>query len=177
MSRRLVMDAKAVALAVEQMADKVCERKEDAPWALVGIRRGGEPLARRLQEALRKRIETEVPLGMVDITLYRDDGFGPNEWPAVGETKMPFELRAHTVVLVDDVLFTGRTVRAAMDAILDYGRPRSVRLVVLVDRKLRELPICPDAVGMCLETQQKDHVSVELVEAGASEDAVYVDTP
>ena len=115
-------------------------------------------------------------LGMVDITLYRDDGFGPNDWPDVGITEIPFRLREHTVVLVDDVLFTGRTVRSALGAILDYGRPRSVRLAVLVDRGHRELPIQSDFTGTVLETELNDRVEVMLTEAGAESDSIIVKT-
>ena len=111
---------------------------------------------------------------MVDITLYRDDGFGPHDWPQIGVTRIDFRLKEHTVVLVDDVLFTGRTVRAALDAILDYGRPKAVRLAVLIDRGLRELPIRPDAVGLTMTTRPDQHVDVRLVAAGDATDAVVV---
>lgn len=171
---RVVLDEKAIAKALEIMADSIVARSGDGPWAVVGIRRGGEPLARRLAALLGKRTEIEPALGMVDITLYRDDGFGPSEWPVVGITDIPFVLKEHTVVLVDDVLYTGRTVRAAIDAILDYGRPRAVRLAVLVDRGLRELPIRADVVGTEFETQANERVEVRLTETGADVDAVVL---
>jgi pyrimidine operon attenuation protein/uracil phosphoribosyltransferase len=157
------------------MANTIAARPGDGPWAVVGIRRGGEPLARRLAARLEKKTGTAPAVGMVDVTLYRDDGFGPSEWPVVGVTQIPFDLKEHTVVLVDDVLYTGRTVRAAIDAILDYGRPRAVRLAVLVDRGLRELPIRADAVGREIETRSDEHVDVRLTEEGAEADEVIVE--
>jgi pyrimidine operon attenuation protein/uracil phosphoribosyltransferase len=133
-------------------------------------------LAKRLAHLLFQRTGEEPPLGFVDITLYRDDGFGPHEFPKVGVTHIPFDLQTYTVVLIDDVLYTGRTVRAALDAILDYGRPRAVRLAVLIDRGLRELPIAADYVGTTLATTRDQHVDVQLIESGAQEDAVIVQT-
>ncbi|MBI3178922.1 MAG: bifunctional pyr operon transcriptional regulator/uracil phosphoribosyltransferase PyrR [Deltaproteobacteria bacterium] len=171
---RVVLDAAAVHKALTAMAEGLLARKSDAPLALVGIRRGGEPLAQRLARLIAKKVRHEPPIGKVDITLYRDDGFGPHDWPVVGVTEIPFDLTAHTVVLVDDVLYSGRTVRAAIDAILDYGRPRAVRLAVLVDRGLRELPIGADVVGLSLSTKPNEHVDVQLVETGAQADQVVV---
>ena len=171
---RTVLAATHIDQAIAEMARTIANRSQDGPWAVVGIRRGGEPLARRLADRLRELTGDEPPVGTVDITLYRDDGFGPNEWPSVGVTEIPFELKTYTVVLVDDVLYTGRTVRAALDAILDYGRPRAVRLAVLVDRGLRELPIGADAVGLRVETRPEEHVDVQLTETGAAADAVVV---
>ena len=171
---RVVFETEEIHLALEKMADDLAQRASDAPWAVVGIRRGGEHLANRLALMLRKRIEAEVPVGYVDITLYRDDGFGPHDWPQVGVTDIPFELRSHTVILVDDVLYTGRTVRAAIDAIIDYGRPLAIRLAVLVDRGLRELPIKADTAGFHIETSPTQHVGVHLVDQGAERDRVTI---
>lgn len=170
-----VLDSQGVVKALNAMVDAIAGRSEDGPWAIVGIRRGGEHLARRLTELLRAKIGKErVVMGFVDITLYRDDGFGPNDWPEIGATDILFAPREHTVVLVDDVLYTGRTVRSALDVILDYGRPRAVRLAVLVDRGLRELPVAADFVGHRIETTANQHVSVQLTESGAPEDGVFV---
>jgi pyrimidine operon attenuation protein/uracil phosphoribosyltransferase len=170
-----VLDARAVAEAVTAMADEIAGRADDGPWAIVGIRRGGEHLAKRLAEKLRAKVgKDRVVLGFVDITLYRDDGFGPNDWPEIGATDILFAPRDYTVVLVDDVLYTGRTVRSALDVMLDYGRPRAVRLAVLVDRGLRELPIAADFVGHKIATTVNQHVDVQLTESGAKEDAVVV---
>jgi pyrimidine operon attenuation protein / uracil phosphoribosyltransferase len=163
-----VLDASAIEDAVGSMARAIAARKGDGPWAIIGIRRGGELLAKRIAEALGAIVGRErVVLGFVDITLYRDDGFGPNDWPQIGKTDLPFAPRDYTVVLVDDVLYTGRTVRSALDVILDYGRPRAVRLAVLVDRGLRELPIAADFVGHAIATTATQHVDVRA-------DAVHV---
>ena len=170
----VVLDAEGVQRALDEMADAICEHPGDGPWAVIGIRRGGEHLAGALAERIRERSGQAPPLGMVDITLYRDDGFGPHDWPQIGVTRIDFRLKEHTIVLVDDVLFTGRTVRAALDAILDYGRPKAVRLAVLVDRGLRELPIRGDAVGLTMTTHDDQHVDVRLKAAGDPADAVVV---
>lgn len=174
MTRRIIMDADRIAGALESMATAICDHPGDGPWAVVGIRRGGENLGRRMAGLIAERTGREPPVGMVDITLYRDDGFGPHDWPVIGPTRLGFELKTHTVVLVDDVLFTGRTVRAAIDALLDYGRPRALRLCVLVDRGLRELPIRGDAVGLTLDTSPDEHVACVIAEEPAPSDAVYL---
>lgn len=171
---KIILDASAITEALKRMADSIHGHAGDGPWAVVGIRRGGEHLAQRFAKLLAELTGTEPPMGVVDITLYRDDGFGPRDWPVIGPTKIPFELKSHTVVLVDDVLYTGRTVRAAIRAILDYGRPKAVRLAVLVDRGLRELPIRADAVGEAIDTRPEEHVDVQLRESGAETDAVVV---
>lgn len=170
----VLLDSGAIAKAIEEMADQLLARPGDGPWAVIGIRRGGENLSRRLAAIIQSRTGAEVQLGMVDITLYRDDGFGPNDFPSVGITNIPFALKDYTIVLVDDVLYTGRTVRAAIDAILDYGRPKAVRLAVLVDRGLRELPIGADATGTRVETTQAQHIDVVLAASESIEDRVMV---
>lgn len=172
---RVVLNAEGIAEAVEAMAAALHQSEGPGPFAVVGIRRGGEFLAHRLAEALAAKTGGQPAEGLVDITLYRDDGFGRRDWPEVGVTELPFRLREHTVVLVDDVLFTGRTVRAALDAILDYGRPKAVRLAVLVDRGLRELPIAADTAGLSLETTADQHVRVLLQDAGDETDAVVLE--
>lgn len=174
MPPRLLLQA--VDAALERIANEIRARPWDAPFAVVGIRRGGAHLAQRLAKLLSARSGSgsAIPCGVVDITLYRDDGYGRRDWPDVGVTTIPFSLPEHTVILVDDVLFTGRTVRAALDAILDYGRPKAVRLAVLVDRGLRELPIAPDHVGLSIDTSRQERVDVLLREDGHLEDGVYV---
>lgn len=174
MKKRVVMTAEEIQSALEAMAATLCSRPGDGPWAVVGIRKGGENLAHRLAKLIAARTDHEPPLGMVDITLYRDDGFGPHDWPELGPTHIEFDLRKHTVVLVDDVLYTGRTVRAAMDALLDYGRPRALRLAVLVDRGLHELPIGGDAVGRTVQTIPSEHVDVRVSSEPSPTDAVVV---
>jgi len=170
------MDKDGVSDALAKMAEAISQAETLAPIAIVGIRRGGEHVAKRLVKLIAETSGTEPPLGMVDITLYRDDGFGPSDWPDVGITEIPFRLREHTVVLVDDVLFTGRTVRSALGAILDYGRPRSVRLAVLVDRGHRELPIQADFCGVTFDTELTDRVEVIFTESGGATDSVIVKT-
>ena len=124
----VVLNSEAIDSCIRSMAASICAREGDMPIAIVGIRRGGEHLAQRLAREVEKVSGTLPPLGMVDITLYRDDGFGRSEFPEVGVTDLPFDIKTHTVILIDDVLYTGRTVRAAMDAVLDYGRPKAIRL-------------------------------------------------
>ena len=168
-----VLDSSAIEDGIARMAKAMAERAGDGPWAIVGIRRGGETLAKRLVDKLKALVgDDKVVLGFVDITLYRDDGFGPNDWPQIGKTDLPFAPRDYTVVLVDDVLYTGRTVRSALDVILDYGRPRAVRLAVLVDRGLRELPIAADFVGHALSTTASQHVDVRDDSVHVSERAI-----
>ena len=134
--------------------------------ALVGVRTRGVPLARRLAASLREITGVEVPTGALDITLYRDDlmktAVGPQ--PIVRRTEIPFSIDGRHIVLVDDVLYTGRTIRAALDALIDFGRPRTIQLVVLVDRGHRELPIKADYVGKNVPTSRRETVHVRLAE-------------
>ncbi len=167
-----MLNADGIARALDELVDAIHSATTKAPVAIVGIRRGGEILAQRLVKLMKAKYGQELPLGYVDIALYRDDGFGPSDFPKVGVTEIPFRPKEHTIVLVDDVLYTGRTVRSALGAILDYGRPCSVRLAVMVDRGLRELPIQADWVGLKLDTTKDDHVDVLLTESGAEADSV-----
>ena len=171
---KTILDSEAIGRALAQIADVILKQDPGAPLAVVGIRRGGDVLAERLAKLVEARQGKRPPVGAVDITLYRDDGFGPHQFPQVGVTNIPFDVTAYTVLLVDDVLYTGRTVRAALDVILDYGRPQAVRLAVLVDRGLHELPIRADAVGLSLQTQKHEHVDVRLTENGGLQDAVVI---
>ena len=141
------------------MARELADAMQACPrWALIGIRDGGVPLADRLAA----RMTGTRPLrGDVDITLYRDDLYTGLEKPVLGDTNLPFEVNGCGIVLVDDVLFTGRTVRCAMDEICDFGRPAFIRLAVLIDRGHRELPIAPDYVGAVLQTRLEDRVKVD----------------
>ncbi|MFT5430754.1 MAG: pyrimidine operon attenuation protein/uracil phosphoribosyltransferase [Myxococcota bacterium] len=148
---------------------------EDGGLALVGIHRGGVPLAERLKARLDRHLgDTPVPLGKVDITLYRDDATIGLPQPIVGPTELDFDITGRNLVLVDDVLYTGRTVRAALDALTDFGRPRRILLAVLLDRGHRELPIQPDVVGLTVTTKCDEEVEVELTELGADTDRVVV---
>ena len=173
--RRVLADEAAVARMVRRLADEILERNAGAhSIALVGIRTGGLHLAQRLREQIAKAEGVRPPLGAIDITLYRDDVFRGLPRPEIGPTELPFDLDGVTVVLVDDVLYTGRTVRAALDALMDYGRPRAVQLTVLVDRGRRELPISADTVGLRVETSADESVQVLLAEGGADADRVLL---
>lgn len=160
-----VLAAEGLAEALERLAGEIAERFGDAPGlALVGVKRRGDLLARRLSQRLAERLGRELPVGSLDITLYRDDFDSLSEQPIVGQTEIAFPLEGRTVVLVDDVLFTGRTVRAALDELLDLGRPARIVLAVLIDRGGRELPICADIVGHTLAVEAGDQVQVLLSE-------------
>ena len=139
---------------------------------LVGIRTRGVPLARRLVQRIEEIEGVAVPMGELDITLYRDDLSTIAEQPVVEETKLPEDVNGKIVVLVDDVLFTGRTTRAAMDALIDHGRPRQIQLAVLVDRGHRELPIRADYVGKNVPTSLREIISVRLTETDGEERVV-----
>jgi pyrimidine operon attenuation protein / uracil phosphoribosyltransferase len=144
--------------------------------ALVGIRTGGAHLAERLAGELERLLGARPPTGVLDITLYRDDVLlSGNPVPQLRGTEIDFDVEGRVLVLVDDVLYTGRTVRAALDALLDLGRPGCVRLAVLVDRGLRELPVAADFVGRALETRREERVEVLLTEEGHATDEVVVE--
>jgi pyrimidine operon attenuation protein/uracil phosphoribosyltransferase len=168
-----VMDATAMERALVRIAHEILERNQGATQlVLIGIRTRGVPLARRLSEYLAHIEQCPVPVGAVDITLYRDDLKGPKSRP-VHSTDIPCLLDAKHVVLVDDVLYTGRSIRAAMDVLTDFGRPQSIQLAVLIDRGHRELPIRADYVGKNIPTSRDEQVSVLLQEVD-KEDAVVI---
>lgn len=168
-----VMDASAMERALVRITHEILERNRGATHlVLIGIRTRGVPLARRLSEYLAQIEHCPVPVGAVDITLYRDDLKGPKS-RLVHSTDIPCLLDAKHVVLVDDVLYTGRSIRAAMDALTDFGRPRSIQLAVLIDRGHRELPIRADYVGKNIPTARGEQVSVLLQEVDG-EDAVII---
>ena len=172
------MDAEEITRALRRMAGELTERNRGVEnVALVGVRRGGVPLAYRLRVLLRELEKRDVPVGTVDINLYRDDAGAALLAPVVGRSDLPFELEDRTVVLVDDVLFTGRTTRAAIDALFDYGRPQAVQLAVLVDRGHRELPIAADYVGRTIDTARSERVNVVLDAENGEPDAAYLESP
>jgi pyrimidine operon attenuation protein/uracil phosphoribosyltransferase len=154
------MDAEDLRRAVTRIAHEIVEHNQGPEGViLVGLQTGGVPLARRLAETLQQIEGVDVPIGTIDVAFYRDDiGLRPVLPEAV--TDIPFDLTGRAVILVDDVLFTGRTVRAALDALNDYGRPRSVQLAVMIDRGHRELPIRPDYIGKNLPTRRDEMVDV-----------------
>jgi pyrimidine operon attenuation protein/uracil phosphoribosyltransferase len=174
MTRGHLLDAGEIRRAVTRIAHEILERNKGAAGlVLVGIANRGDDLARRLASEILRIEGTDVRVGVLDITFYRDDIGLRAEAPEVHETRIPFDITGATVVLVDDVLFTGRTIRAAMDALVDFGRPRAIQLAVLVDRGHRELPIRPDFVGKNVPTRRDEDVQVRLAELDG-EDAVVV---
>jgi len=159
---------------IEVSLDQICVRllgkhPQLNDLVLVGIRTGGVFLAERLRQKILEKTRIDPPTGVIDITLYRDDWTRLSQSPEVKKTEIHFSIEDKHVLLVDDVLFTGRTIRAAIDALLDLGRPQRVELAVLVDRGHRELPICADYIGKTLETSRQDVVNVELKELAGTD--------
>ena len=156
-----ILTAEDIAAGVERLALAIRERTQGKPLALVGIRSRGDEVAERVLNLLSEE-DRELSFGVLDISLYRDDFEHLHENPAIQESDIPFPVEGAHIILVDDVLFTGRTIRAALDALSDYGRPGKVELAVLIDRGHREMPIQPDYVGITLDTRRLDHVLVSL---------------
>lgn len=173
---RIAMESQEIHRTLERMAEEI---HEDAIVAenlvLVGIHTGGVFLARRLKDLIAARFGLKVPVGTLDITLYRDDWTRLHTQPVVRATELPFPIDDREVVLVDDVLYTGRTIRAALDALVDYGRPKRVQVAVLVDRGHRELPICGQFVGIELKTLATEMVNVLLNEKDGADQVVVVE--
>jgi pyrimidine operon attenuation protein / uracil phosphoribosyltransferase len=183
-SPRILLDEQAIAKSLSRIAHEIVEGNPELDRvALVGIHTRGVPLAQRLRRLIEEFTGTEVELGSLDITFYRDDvqvraGEGPRHpQPLVRATRLDFPLAGRTVVLVDDVLYTGRTIRAAIDALFDYGRPARVQLACLADRGHRELPIRPDYVGKNLPTSRNERIQVQLVEVDEVDQVLLVSTP
>jgi pyrimidine operon attenuation protein/uracil phosphoribosyltransferase len=160
-----VMDAKSIQRALVRIAHEIVEKNKGAEnLAIIGIQNRGAYLAERVAKLIEKIEKVKIPVGLMDITLYRDDVQTKLEQPVVQKTEILFDVVDRIIVLVDDVLYTGRTVRAALDQIIDFGRPRCIQLAVLVDRGHRELPIRADYVGKNLPTAQEDRVKVKIKE-------------
>lgn len=172
-----LMDARDLDRTLDRMARQVAENlkpdAEDGSMALIGMQTRGVHLARRLREKIASVEGVRLPLGLLDTTLYRDDYRIRTSHPKVRVTDIPFDVTSRRIVLVDDVLFTGRTVRAALDALLDLGRPASVQFLVLIDRGHRELPVCADLVGRAVPTTPGEAIRVRLIEQD-SEDGVWL---
>jgi len=171
----VVMDADRIGRTLARIAHEIVERNKGVEdLALVGVRTRGVPLARRLARSLKEITGHDVPTGALDITLYRDDlmrhAVGPQ--PTVRRTEIQFSIDNRKILLVDDVLYTGRTTRAALDALIDYGRPKGIQLIVLVDRGHRELPIKADYVGKNLPTSPEESVQVRLLEIDGQDEVV-----
>jgi pyrimidine operon attenuation protein/uracil phosphoribosyltransferase len=178
---RVLLDGEAIGRTLSRIAHEIIERNDDLESvALVGIHTRGVPLSRRLRRLIEERAGLELDTGQLDITFHRDDvhvreGQAPRRrQPVVRDTKLDFDLEGRTVILVDDVLYTGRTIRAAIDALLEYGRPARVQLAVLADRGHRELPIRPDYVGKNLPTTRGERVQVQLVEIDETDQVVLL---
>src|SRR5438046_6834636 len=183
-ARRILLDEEQVGRTLSRIAHEIIERNDDLDAvALVGIHTRGVPLAQRLRRLVEERSGVELELGQLDITFHRDDvhvraGAAPRRpQPLVRDTKLDFELEGRTVILVDDVLYTGRTIRPPIDALIQYGRPDRVQLAVLADRGHRELPIRPDYVGKNLPTTRGERVQVELVEVDEVDQVVLLSEP
>lgn len=172
------MTSKDLNQTLERLTDEImAKHQEQAALVLVGIRTGGAFLAQRLAAIMTRRASHPVRVGVLDITLYRDDWTQLSHKPLVGKTELPGSIDGQDVVLVDDVLFTGRTIRAALDALIDYGRPRRIELAVLVDRGGRELPIQPDYVGRVLQLPPGQRVNVYLSEMGRADEVAIESGP
>jgi pyrimidine operon attenuation protein/uracil phosphoribosyltransferase len=175
--QKVVLDSEDMRRTLTRIAHEIVENAGDPDRiALVGIHRRGAVLAARLQELLRERHEIDVPLGDLDISFYRDDVTTRGGTPIVHATHLDFDIDQRTIVIVDDVLFTGRTIRAAIEALFDYGRPARVQLAVLADRGHRELPLRPDYVGKNLPTARSERVYVRVAEIDG-EDSVTITEP
>lgn len=163
--KALIMDADQMRRVLTRIAHEIIERNKGVQnIALVGIRRRGVPLAERLAQRIKEIEGTRVPVGILDITLYRDDLTTLAHQPLVHQTKVDFMITGKVIILVDDVLFTGRTVRSALDALIDLGRPEAIQMMVLIDRGHRELPIRADFVGKNVPTSKKEVVAVRVKE-------------
>ena len=175
MSGREIMTADEIRRATVRISHEIVEKQAGTDGlVLVGIQRRGVPLARRIADAIEEHEGARLAVGALDITFYRDDLSMVAQQPVVKGTDLPFDLNGRTVVLVDDVLYTGRTIRAAMDALVDFGRPQAIRLAVLVDRGHRELPIRADHVGKNVPTSREEQVRVHLGELDG-EDGVTIE--
>jgi pyrimidine operon attenuation protein/uracil phosphoribosyltransferase len=173
---RVLMDAPRLARTLSRIAHEIAERHADPRnLVLVGVRTRGVPLARRLARLLREAAGAEPPVGALDITLYRDDFSSLATQPILKSTDIRFSIDGRAVVLTDDVLYTGRTVRAALDELIDFGRPARIELAVVVDRGHRELPIRADYVGQAVQTRRDDVVQVELMEQDGADRVVLLE--
>ena len=176
MKKKVLLDKKAVDRTITRITHEILEKNEGSEaLSLIGIRTRGVYLANRIQEKIRNVEGTSLPFGVLDITLYRDD-ISKLKWPEVKKTEIPFDVNNMTVILVDDVLHTGRTIRAAIDAIIDLGRPKKIQLAVLVDRGDRELPIHADSAGIVCPVNENEEVLVRMSEIDGKEEVVIVKT-
>lgn len=168
-----LLSSKDIKRIISRISHEIIEKNKGVEnLYLVGIQRGGVYLARRIASHIKAIEEVDVPVGSLDISLYRDDINIRKEHPVVRKTELPYDITDKKVVLVDDVLFTGRSIRAAMDALMDFGRPAQIQLAVLIDRGHRELPIRADYVGKNIPTAHSENIEVELIEEGVRDRVV-----
>lgn len=171
--KKMIMTAEDIDRTLSRMAIQIVEENRNLDnLVIVGIHTGGVFLAKRIRELIQARENVKLPLGSLDITLYRDDWSLATQSPVVKKTDLNFPVECCTMILVDDVLFTGRTIRAALDAIMDFGRPRSIQLAVLIDRGGRELPIQPNFAGMQVKVGGKERIDVLLREKEGVDEVV-----
>ena len=176
--RKVVMDADGIDRSLTRVSYELLEKNKGVEdMVLVGIQTGGVFLAERLKKNIGRIEGADVPMGVLDITLYRDDLRTSNKKPRLGKTDIPFSLDDKKVILIDDVLFTGRTIRAAMDALIDFGRPKLIQLAVLIDRGHRELPIRADFVGKNLPSSLWEAVTVNLKEKSGRDEVIIEENP
>jgi pyrimidine operon attenuation protein/uracil phosphoribosyltransferase len=175
--KKVIMSAQDIERALDRIALQILEKNlQVEDMVIVGIHTGGVFLADRLHRIIEGREKKKLPSGSLDITLYRDDWSRVSQNPIVKKTDISFEVEGKTLILVDDVLYTGRTIRAALDAVMDFGRPSSIQLAVLVDRGGRELPIQPDYRGMEIKVKTDQHIDVLLLEDVGSDEVVLDDS-
>jgi pyrimidine operon attenuation protein / uracil phosphoribosyltransferase len=175
MTARQIMDAADIRRAIVRISHEIVEKQGGTSGlVLVGIQRRGVPLAARIADAIERHEGARVPVGALDITFYRDDLSMVANQPLVKGTDLPFDVTGLTIVLVDDVLYTGRTIRAALDALMDFGRPASIRVAVMVDRGHRELPVRADHVGKNVPTSRDEIIKVHVEEIDGDGDAVFI---
>lgn len=173
-NEKLIMDSLEIQRTLKRISHEIIEKNKGTDGlVLVGIRTGGVHIARRIALYIKEIEGVDIPVGILDITLYRDDLSTRKEQPVVKKTEIPFSIEDKKIILVDDVLFTGRSVRAALDGLIDFGRPGTIQLAVLIDRGHRELPVKADYVGKNIPTSRKELIEVQLEEEG-KEDGVVI---
>ena len=171
-----IMDDKKMKRTFLRLAMEILERNREAEnLVLIGIQTRGVPIARRIQQLIKELENIDIPLGILDITMFRDDLHKHEQQPAVRKTQIDFSIEDRDIILIDDVLFTGRTIRAAMDSIFELGRPASVQLVVFIDRGHREMPISPDFKGKYLPTSRRERVRVLLKETDGKDQVLIME--
>jgi len=171
---KLILDAEDIEQIIEKYAEKIYNDLKSGDFAVVGIQTRGVELANRLRKRIEERFNLDIRSGILDITFFRDDLATRGYLPSIKETRIEFDINGLTVIIVDDVLFTGRTVKAALETLTGFGRPKAIRLFTLVDRGNRELPIRADYCGFTIDTEVTDEIQVRLKETDNTDDSVYL---